>query len=164
LPPSSNTAQHAKGVLSARKAPFVFPFVQANPTRKIKQKFYKLPLLFASLFGIIYKDKRKTDMKISFKKQPKETGLAAVAHPNSETVIKVDGKRVGEISPPSAHTQDWKWRVRIVVKTDEEMHRNAGWKWLTFKVRFESEEEGREWFKTHAEKIASQYELHKFED
>lgn len=90
---------------------------------------------------------------ISFKKEKKERGLAAVGNPNQATNVKLNKQIVGAISPPSWMTEDSLWRVRfIVVKEDN-------WKWITMKAKFNSEPEARVWIKENLKAIHDRYTL-----
>lgn len=101
--------------------------------------------------------------KFTFKKEPRETGLASVGNPNPDTQIKLDKKRVGTIRGPSWSSKDNLWRVMFVVKTDEPEHKHCGWKWVTLKKKFETEPEARLFVNEHFEKMLS-LKLHKFEE
>lgn len=86
----------------------------------------------------------------TFRKEPRETGLAGVGNPYQNTAIKHAKKECGVISAPNWQTKDNKWRVRFTVKDAEE---HCGWKWVQLKAAFDSEPEAREYVKTHAERI-----------
>lgn len=99
-------------------------------------------------------------LKFSFKKEPRETGLAAVGNPYPNTQIKLDKQQVGYISAPTWQTKDRMWGVHFAVEKDG----GCGWHWIHVKRRFDSEPESREWIKQNAEKVQKQFTLHKFED
>lgn len=60
-------------------------------------------------------------MKFTFKKQPRETGLAGVAHPYPNTDIKAGSKVVGEIVAPTWRTPDNKWHITLSVKDEDRL-------------------------------------------
>ncbi len=78
--------------------------------------------------------------KFTFRRQPREIGLAAVAHPYPQVDIKLRGEIVGAIIPPNAYSKDSNWRVRFMVVSEKE---KCGWVWVAVKARFASEEEAR---------------------
>lgn len=92
-------------------------------------------------------------MTITFKKEAKLTGLAAIAHPYQSVDIKVNKKVVGYIAAPNAFTDDL-WIVMFRVwKTDNDKKENCSWKWVTLKQKFDTEEEARIFIKENEEKI-----------
>ena len=101
--------------------------------------------------------------KFTFKKQPRETGLAAVARPHASVDIKLNGRVCGYIQAPWA-LGNRKWVVRFSVKTaDSDQH--PGWKWIGFKNgQFETEDAARTWIKAVDAKIQEKFDLHLFED
>jgi len=96
-------------------------------------------------------------MRLSFKKDKPETGLAAVGQLYPQTLIKGGGKEVGYIAPPTWQTKDNKWSIHIAVD------RGDTWEWRRIKKRFDTEPEAREFIKEHWAKII-QSNLHVFED
>lgn len=64
--------------------------------------------------------------KFTFKKEPRETGLAGVGNPNPDTRIKHNKKVVGCITGPNWMSKDNKWTVRFQVDEKEE---GKGWRW-----------------------------------
>lgn len=100
-------------------------------------------------------------MKLSFKKQPRETGLSAIGYPNSNTLIKVDNKIVGEIFAPTWHSKDDLWHIYFMIKKIEpDDNANCDWKWIFLKKGFETEVEGRNFIKENLDKIAKKYIFH----
>lgn len=97
-------------------------------------------------------------MKFSFKKEPRETGLASVGNPHPSTVIKLEKKQVGTIIAPNWQTEDGLWGVNLMIKNDSSL----GWKWMRLKKRFESEPEARTYLKNNFERIKS-YGLHQMD-
>lgn len=98
-------------------------------------------------------------MKFTFKRQPKERGLAAVARPYPSVEVKYKGKQMGVIHPPPAPymKQPHKWSAGIMVKAEK------GWNWSFFVKKFETEEEAREFFQANIEFILAR-DLHYLED
>lgn len=90
--------------------------------------------------------------KFTFKKGVKETGLAAIGNPYAYTTIRLKGKDVGSIVPPSRwdNYQDNKWSIRLHVVDAE---KQCGWKNITLKARFDTEPEAREFINLHADAI-----------
>ena len=96
--------------------------------------------------------------RLTFTKEPCETGLSAVAHPyGRSTVIKLDGKQCGTIAAPHWSSTDSLWSVRFAVKTAD------NWKWVTVKERFATEPDARAWVKANQTKILA-LNLHQFEE
>lgn len=86
-------------------------------------------------------------MTFTFKKLPRETGLAGVANPYPGTDIKHNRKIVGLIVPPN--WQRDKWEVRLMQEKD------GKWKWIHVKQKFDTEPDAREWVKSHTEFLAT---------
>jgi hypothetical protein len=116
-------------------------------------------------------------VKFTFKKHPRETGLASVAHFWQDSDIKLKGKKVGVVSRESHFgNDDPKWRVRIAVKVTAENRAKisgsegdvkCGWKWIMFKAKFDKDELAKNWIDTGniAEFITNNnLELHAFEE
>jgi hypothetical protein len=89
-------------------------------------------------------------MKITFKKEPKCTGLARIGEPYPNTNIKVNKDAVGVIAAPRWNTPDNKWEVRFTVKGSNG-NPNCHWHWIRVKKRFDTESEAREWVKNNLE-------------
>jgi hypothetical protein len=102
-------------------------------------------------------------MRLSFKKQPKETGLAGVANPNPFTDIKADKKKVGYISPPSRFG-DNQWTVWLAVKRQTTDENPCPFENVRLKWRGNSEQEGRDFLKDRWESICKTYDLFQHED
>lgn len=101
---------------------------------------------------------------LSFKKQPKETGLRAVGSPIPNTDIKLNGKRFGYLCAPTWQTKDGKWGVYFMAyKTEPDDNPNCDWRWLSAKDRFDSESDARQWMKDRIATIMQQHQL-RFED
>lgn len=96
----------------------------------------------------------------TFKKEPRETGLAAVGAGDPDTIIKLEKKQVGYISGPNWRSTDQLWRVRLT-KVDEK--ESCGWKWVTLAKKFDTEPEARAYLKENFDRICA-IGLHKLED
>jgi len=97
-------------------------------------------------------------MKLSFRKEPPETGLAGVVRPVPSTVVKGDKLQIGLIEPPHySSPADAKWAIRIMIFDPAVVP--AGWKWVRFKVQCESEPQARQWLQAHWEGIQTKYKL-----
>ena len=102
-------------------------------------------------------------MKITFKKQPRATGLSAVGRPYPNVDVKVDKKEVGYILAPTFSSVDGKLGIQIAVEVRK--HENCSWSWTMCQQRFDNEEKAREGAKLFIEQIVkSGLELHYFED
>lgn len=94
--------------------------------------------------------------KFTFKRHKRETGLASVVHSHPWVDIKLAGKVVGSIRPPSAFTSDT-WRVMFMVVSEAE---KCGWAWAMLKAHYESEQEAREYIVANSERIQNKLRLH----
>ena len=79
-------------------------------------------------------------MRFTFKKDPRQTGLASVGYPDPDTVIKHDGRMVGVICAPNWQGPDNKWSVCLYAPAADSV---CGWKVLRMKKRFDTEPEAR---------------------
>lgn len=95
--------------------------------------------------------------KFTFKRQPRDTGLAAVANPYPAVDIKLKGEVVGSINPPPKFSNDPGWRVRFMVVSDSE---RCGWAWTQLKARFESEEAARTFIVDHSDVLLEKLKLY----
>ena len=93
---------------------------------------------------------------ISFKKQSRKTGLAAVGSPLPSTDIKVNKLVVGMIVAPNWESKDNKRCIRLTVKSGD----HCGWRWVTMFAKFEEESKAREWVKAHLKSIHMRNDLH----
>jgi hypothetical protein len=85
--------------------------------------------------------------RISFRKQPRETGLSSIANPRPSTDIKLDGKVIGSIIAPSRFGRDQeKWRIGIMADKPPTGDDPCPWGWRFWQNRFDSEPDAREWF------------------
>lgn len=100
-------------------------------------------------------------MRLTFKRQPPERGLASVGHTNRSVDIKIDKKVVGVISAPNWSTTDQKWRIRLTV---DDQTKHCGWKWIVLNIQFDDETQAREWLQNHITTIAIKFTLHPIED
>lgn len=103
-------------------------------------------------------------MKITYKKQPRPTGLQAVGAPLPNTTIKMDGAVIGNIIAPSWNTPNH-WSIMIAIKKDtpnEDNNPNCDWRWFTFKRNFDTEPEARTHFTAVVEGFAKRYTIHRF--
>jgi len=92
-------------------------------------------------------------MKFTFKKEPKETGLASVGAPYPNVLVKFNKLVVGQIIAPTWRDKDHKWMIRLMFKDGE------SWKWRTVKDRFDNELDARNWLQERVETI-SKWDLH----
>lgn len=94
--------------------------------------------------------------KLTFKRHPRETGLASVARPYPWVDIKMNGKVVGSIKPPSAFGSDT-WRVMFMVVSETD---KGGWAWATLKAHYESEQAARDYVTANSARIQDKLRLH----
>ena len=97
-------------------------------------------------------------VKVTFKKEPKETGLMSISFPNQSVNLKIKGKTFGMINAPTWQTEDNRWSISIMVTG-----LNNEWKWVNFKQRFLNEQYAREWIQEYIDAIMKKYTL-RFED
>jgi len=99
-------------------------------------------------------------MKITFKKEPMESGLRSVGYPHQNVNIKIDGRVVGYIGAPNWQTKHV-WTIRLMVYKNAERTPEDNCAWKTIKVvrTFESETTAREWVINHLENISKKYDL-----
>lgn len=106
-------------------------------------------------------------IKLSFKKHPKETGLAHVGNPHSGVDIKIDGKKVGNILPPTWRSVDNCWHIQLyVIKEDimEDGNPNCIWRAITIGKKSHTEDEARDFLKENIDRICKRYNLFKIGD
>lgn len=103
---------------------------------------------------------------LSFKKEPRETGLASVSHPYPDTIIKLAGREVGRISGPRPTSLGGSpdWRIHIMIKHQPTEADPAPFKSLAFKATFASEPEARIWLQRHWPAICDKYQLYSHDD
>jgi hypothetical protein len=89
----------------------------------------------------------------TFKKEPRETGLASIGAGDPNTLIKLEKKEVGYISGPNWQSKDNLWRIRLMKIDKEEKH--CGWKWVTLAAKFDDEPSARVYLKENFERICA---------
>lgn len=97
-------------------------------------------------------------VKFTFKKQPRETGLASVISQGETTNIRHNKLVVGAINPPNRFAGRDLWSIKLAVTTE------YGFRWVVFTAKFETEPAAREWLKAHQDKIFEKHDLYYFED
>lgn len=102
-------------------------------------------------------------MKITFKKEKKETGLSGVGNPRPNTQIKMDGLVVGLIAAPNWRTKTDLWSVRLAKVQEPTDSDPAPFRWVSLAKKFESESNAREYIKDGVLKRLG-FELYQFED
>ena len=95
--------------------------------------------------------------KFTFKKQPKETGLAAIGHPYPDVDIKLKKLVIGYIDAPTHLTLDSKWRIRLKVVN---VNMTPGWQWITLKGVFDTEKEARTFLQLHTDEILRRWPVY----
>lgn len=101
--------------------------------------------------------------RFTFRKGPRPTGLGAIASPNADTSIKLEGMIVGKIYGPSRFGYD-KWRVSLMVKKPATEDEPADFRWALLKAAFDTEAEARAWVQTNEDALRAKYELYQSED
>jgi hypothetical protein len=102
-------------------------------------------------------------MGLTFKKQPKETGLMGIGYPYSNVDIKWNKKIIGYIYAPTWKTKDNKWGVRFSVKKIDIMedgNPNCVWRWVHLIQKFDSEELARHFIKEHINQIFEHWNIY----
>jgi hypothetical protein len=108
---------------------------------------------------------REVNMKVTFKKESRATGLAGVGHPYPNILIKVDGKVVGYISSPWWQSKDDLWHIHFsVLKTSPEDNPNCDWKWIHIKHATETEPEARQHVLENIEQWATLVTFHQIRE
>ena len=95
--------------------------------------------------------------KVTFKNEPKITGLASVGNSHGAKV-KVGGKRCGTILRSSWHNAGH--QVQIAIKSDD----RSGFRWVMPKHTESSLSAMKEWVKANFDKLVAGHELHFFDD
>jgi len=104
-------------------------------------------------------------ISITFKRQPRATGLASIGTPYPSVDIKLNKQKFGWISPPTWRTDDNKWGIYFSIKKSEpDSNPNCDWKNVSIKTRFDTEEDARQWMVNNIERILEKYQLHFWED
>jgi len=104
-------------------------------------------------------------MKLSFKREARETGLRSrsISKPYPDVQIKGDKAQVGKIYVPSAFG-DTKWKVSVAVCNEPTQENPCPFKWVRFTFTGESEDDVRDWVKSRWNAIVKQYDLYRFVD
>lgn len=99
--------------------------------------------------------------KFTFKREPRETGLAAIAHPHANVQVKLDKKVVGYIAGPNRFSSNKGWQLNLMVEDEKS---SCGWVWIRMARQDETEEEARAWAQRQAANIVAKYKLYSQED
>lgn len=90
--------------------------------------------------------------KFTFKRQPKDTGLARIGADETSSDIKLRGVVVGLLKSPTRGR--WGepdipgWRVKFMVEREATPAEPCPWRWATLKRRFDTEPEARAWLQS----------------
>lgn len=107
-------------------------------------------------------------LRVTFKKEKRETGRMGVGRPYQSVYIKVNKKICGMINAPTWQTKDNKWSVSLsVIKNDimEDGNENCDWMNKQFRQRFDTEEDARIFVReTLIPEITKKYKLKTFDD
>jgi hypothetical protein len=104
--------------------------------------------------------------RLTFKREPCETGLAGVGNPYPDVTVKHNKQKIGIINAPNWQTKDHKWWIQIAVEKKDFVKTPESpcpWKWITVKARFDSEEDARQYVTDNTERILA-LGVHHFED
>jgi len=100
-------------------------------------------------------------LKVSFKKLPRKTGLAAVCANEPSTIIKINKNPVGEIQPPTRYQKHNKWQIALTIFNPESSTNEVkSWHWITLKKIFPNELRARLYVKENIREIAKRYHLY----
>jgi hypothetical protein len=105
--------------------------------------------------------------KLSFKKEPKSTGLARVANPHSSTKILINKEWCGTIQHPFKYSKNDLWTVGLmIIKADimEDDNPNCPWRWAWMKTQFKDDVEAKAWIKENWEMLLMRYDIRKTKD
>lgn len=102
-------------------------------------------------------------MGVTFKKEPRNTGLMAVGNPYKNVIVKVDKKECGYIYAPNWHRDGW--RIQIAVeKVKMGDGENCPWGWLQYGT-YPTEQHARAAAKDAiAELLRDGCTIHRFDD
>lgn len=100
--------------------------------------------------------------KFTFKNGKKATGLSAVGNHIPRADIKLNGKKVGWITPPSYLSN--KCKAFFHVKKEPTLEDPAAFENIVLKKQTESVEEMKEWLKEKTEDITAKLELYSMEE
>ena len=89
--------------------------------------------------------------KLSFKKEPRQTGLAGVGYPYRNVTVKMDGKEVGTLHAPNWQTKGDVWECWFMVYGDTG-NPNCNWQNRRLKTLL-SEAAARQWVKDYWPRI-----------
>jgi hypothetical protein len=106
---------------------------------------------------------RKKPKRFTFKKEPRETGLRAVGHPYQGVNIKLAGKNVGFIYPPSWNSKRDEWKVSLMIRREPTAEWASDFTWANVKTLFKTEQEARDYLQANFEKIVL-WDLHSVEE
>ncbi len=100
-------------------------------------------------------------LKVSFKKRPQVTGLAAACANEPSTIIKVNKNPVGELQPPTRYQKHNKWQIAFTVFDPKpSINENKLWYWVTLNILFPSELKARIYVKSNIREITKRYHLY----
>lgn len=100
--------------------------------------------------------------KFTFKNDPQPTGLSAVGNRTPRAVIKLNGKKVGWITPPSYLSN--KCKVFFYVKKEPTVEDPAAFENVALSKQMESVQEMKEWLKEKTEDITAKLDLYSLEE
>lgn len=103
------------------------------------------------------KSGRQRARKLTFKRHPRETGLASIANQHPWVDIKLNKKVIGQIKPPSAFSAHKGFKVMLKIIDPKS---NCGWNWVTLKHEGESEAATRSFLQERAESLLSRYAIY----
>lgn len=79
-------------------------------------------------------------LRLRFKLEAKETGLARVCQGPRSAAFWIENKEVGRIDESNTG-----WAVNLKVPSEATEERPADWKWARFKRRFDTRDEAKAW-------------------
>lgn len=100
-------------------------------------------------------------MKIfTFKKEKKETGLAAVGYPYPDTQIKHKKKIVGIIQGPNWQSKNNQWRIKFMIAVENQKNQ---FEWIKLKYIAPTEQDARSFLQQYGEEILKKFNLYHIE-
>lgn len=89
--------------------------------------------------------------KFTFKREPRETGLARIGADAPSSAIKLRGQDVGLLKSPAGSRLSAapdQWTIRFMVVRESTQDEPCPWRWATLKRRFDNEPEARAWLQS----------------
>jgi len=92
-------------------------------------------------------------MKLTFKRGALGSSLQRVGHPYAQVEVRLGGRVIGNINPPSWQTKDHKWGIQFRVSRTPTTDAPCEWRWFVVKNRFDNEADARTFITNHTDEI-----------